>query len=365
MNGRFTCIESFSGAGGLGLGLDHAGFYVGTAFDFNEWAVQSYVNNVSSRAFVADATEVTGKELLKRSGIREGDLDLFAGGPPCQGFSKQKRGAHLGDERNKLVLEYIRLVKELNPKFFFLENVAMMGQKRGKDFVEAINLELQDYDLYPHFYNSADYGLAQVRERFIIIGKNKSINAPFSIPQPTVGNRKTVGQVLAGLPEPPMNSKEGHPKFANHYRANISAANAHRISFVPQGGGWKDIPEEFRLDCHKNADTTKGGWPDVYGRLRWDGQAPTITGGFDSFTRGRYAHPLQDRALTPREAARLQGFPDDFVFFGNRHEVRHQIGNAVPPLLAEALGKEIIKTLEAEKGQLYFNVVDDQIVIAN
>ncbi len=128
------CVESFCGAGGLGLGLHNAGFTLGAAFDFNEQAVQTYNRNLSEKCFVADATLLSGDYLLDYAEIKKGQLDLFAGGPPCQGFSKQKRGAHLGDPRNRLVLEYIRLVKETEPKFFMLENVAMLGQKRGRDF---------------------------------------------------------------------------------------------------------------------------------------------------------------------------------------------------------------------------------------
>ncbi|ETT53066.1 cytosine-specific methyltransferase [Paenibacillus sp. FSL R7-269] len=345
----YTSIESFCGAGGLGLGLHEAGFEIGAAFDLNEPAVLTYRNNLSDKVFVADASRLSGDYLMEYTGIKRGELDLFAGGPPCQGFSKQKRGAHLGDdERNKLVLEFVRLVKELEPKFFLMENVAMLGQKRGLFFIEALKEELKDYILFPHIYNSADYGLAQTRERFIIVGKHKKITAPFVIPQPTVNVWKTVGEVLRDLPEPPEDHRIEHPDIANHQRANVSAMNIKRFSFVPQGGGWRDIPMEFRLECHKNADTSKGGWPDVYGRLRWDGQASTITGGFDSYTRGRYGHPLQNRPLTPREAALLQGFPLDYRFSGNRHEVRHQIGNAVPPLLAKAIGSEILRTLMIE-----------------
>ncbi|CAH0120687.1 Modification methylase HaeIII [Paenibacillus sp. CECT 9249] len=348
MNRKYSSIESFCGAGGLGLGLHNAGFKIATAFDINEPAVLTYQMNLSKNCFTADITKLKGDDLLKIAGLHDKNLDLFAGGPPCQGFSKQKRGAHLGDERNKLVLEYARIVKEITPRFFMLENVSMLGQKRGKEFISEIENLLKDYILYPHFYNSADYGLAQTRERFIIIGKHSSIKTPFKIPEPTVTKWKTVGEILGGLPEPPESPKEEHPYFPNHQRANVSEINIKRFSFVPQGGGWKDIPEEFRLECHKNADTTKGGWPDVYGRLRWDGQAPTITGGFDSFTRGRYGHPLYNRPLTPREAARLQGFPDSYRFYGTKHDVRHQIGNAVPPLLAKAIGLEIIKCLEIE-----------------
>ncbi|MEC0207605.1 DNA cytosine methyltransferase [Paenibacillus ehimensis] len=355
METNYSCIESFCGAGGLGVGLHSAGFKIVSAFDINEPAVLTYQKNLSDKCFVADVTKLNGNELINTAGLQNKRLDLFAGGPPCQGFSKQKKGAHLGDERNKLVLEYARLVKELNPRFFLLENVAMLGQKRGKEFIEAIEEVLEDYILYPHFYNSADYGLAQTRERFIIVGKHKSISASFNVPAP-IAKWKTVGEVLKDLPEPPENPKEEHPGYPNHQRANVSEINIKRFSFVPQGGGWKDIPEELRLDCHKNADTSKGGWPDVYGRLRWDGQAPTITGGFDSFTRGRYGHPLYNRPLTPREAARLQGFPDSYKFYGTRHDIRHQIGNAVPPLLAEAIGKEIIKCLLLEDSLCDVNI---------
>lgn len=129
----------------------------------------------------------------------------------------------------------------------------------------------------------------------------------------------------------------------------MSAINLERFSHVPQGGGWQDIPYELRLACHQRADPSKGGWPDVYGRLRWDGQAPTITGGFDSYTRGRYGHPQYDRPLTAREAARLQGFPDDFVFCGNRGAVRKQIGNAVPVPLARAFGEAIAHALVGQR----------------
>src|SRR5438067_4439406 len=121
---------------------------------------------------------MTGKQLVE-SVVLGRTLDLFAGGPPCQGFSKQKRGAHLGDERNNLVLEFARLVRETHPRFFLLENVDQLGKKRGRDLLNRIHKELKGYYLYPHFYNSADYGLAQTRTRFVIVGKIKTVKADF------------------------------------------------------------------------------------------------------------------------------------------------------------------------------------------
>lgn len=346
---KYTVIESFSGPGGLALGLEKAGFRIGVAFDNDPPSIKTLNGYFHNKGIVADAQEVKGKDLLKRAKV-DGVLDLFAGGPPCQGFSKQRKGAHLLlDERNKLILEHVRLVEELKPRFFLLENVEIFGQKRGKELLKELEIRLKDYKLYPHFYNSADYGVAQTRHRFILVGKHRSIKAPFRIPTPTVSRWTTIGEVLKGMPEPPEDYSV-HPDFPNHQRAKVTEINIKRFSYVPQGGGWQDIPKELRLPSHNRIDTSKGGWPDVYGRLSMEGQAPTITGGFDSFTRGRYGHPIYNRPITPREAARIQGFPDTFVFYGNRGDVRSQIGNAVPPPLAEAIGKEIIKTLRMEDG---------------
>jgi DNA (cytosine-5)-methyltransferase 1 len=341
---KYVALESFCGPGGLSLGLKKAGFDIPLAFDNDAFAVQTYNENHGKHGYVLDASQVTGSDLLKLSGIR-GRLDLFSGGPPCQGFSKQKRGAHLGDDRNNLVLDFARIVNEINPRFFMMENVAMLGGKRGKEFMDRLSEILHDFEMYPHFYNTADYGLAQTRQRFILVGKHKTEKAQFNVPKPTVAKWKTVGEILGDLPEPPLDYSS-HLHYPNHQRAKVTDINIQRFSYVPQGGGWQDIPKNLRIEAHKNLDTSKGGWPDVYGRLRWDGQAPTITGGFDSFTRGRFGHPLEDRPLTPREAARLQGFPDSYRFMGNRGEVRSQIGNAVPPLLAEAIGKAIIESLQ-------------------
>jgi DNA (cytosine-5)-methyltransferase 1 len=356
MDARYTSVDSFCGAGGLSLGLQQAGFDVVLAFDANAAAVETYRRNFAGTCLHEQAEKLDAKRLRREAGMTR--IDLFAGGPPCQGFSKQKRGAHLGDDRNELVLEFARLVRETKPRFFLLENVDQFGKKRGRNFVDGILGLLPGYALFPHFYNSADYGLAQTRVRFIIVGKAKAIRAPFQVPVPTVTSWNSVGEALQGLPEPPEDCSED-PAFFNHYRARVTPLNLERFSHVPQGGGWWDIPERLRLKCHQRVDRRSGGWPDVYGRLRFDGQAPTLTAGFDSFTRGRYGHPLFDRPLTPREAARLQGFPDNFQFLGTRWDVRSQIGNAVPPPLAAAIGRAVARTLMIEDGLLQSHELEE------
>jgi DNA (cytosine-5)-methyltransferase 1 len=336
----------------MALGLQAAGFEVALSFDLDQRAVETCRANQAHRCEQIDARQATGASLRSLAGHESTDIDLFSGGPPCQGFSKQKRGAHLGDDRNGLIGEHARLVSELRPRFFILENVAVFGQKRGARQLEDLaSLLGGDYLLHPHFYNCAEYGLAQTRERFVLVGQRSDVPGEWAPPAPATPKRDvTVGKVLDGLPEPPEDYSD-HPSFPNHQRARVTQLNIQRFSHVPQGGGWQDIPFELRLKCHQRVDTKSGGWPDVYGRLRWDGQCPTITGGFDSFTRGRYGHPKFDRPLTPREAARLQGFPDSYVFCGTRADIRSQIGNAVPPPLAQAVGEAIASILRGDATQ--------------
>jgi DNA (cytosine-5)-methyltransferase 1 len=344
-----TCIDAFCGAGGLSLGLGRAGFDVRAAFDLDQPSVETYALNQGEQVFQADVRDLTWDRLSDSVGGEP--VDFLAGGPPCQGFSKQRRGAHLGDKRNALVLEFLRLVEEGEPRAFLLENVPQIAQIRGGHLVDRFH-GLANYRLSGHFYIAADYGLAQVRERFVMVGIRSDVDGSFVSPAPTTPKPwwPTVGDTIGDLPEPPSDYSE-HPEFPNHQAARVTQLNIERFSYVPEGGGWRDIPFDLRLKCHQVIDTSKGGWPDVYGRLCWDGQCPTITGGFDSFTRGRYGHPRVDRPLTPREAARLQGFPDEYQFLGTRHDVRHQIGNAVPVPLATAIGGAIRAALADEGAQ--------------
>lgn len=340
-----TSIESFCGAGGMALGLTEAGFDVQLAFDNNAAHVRTYNHNIEGdKARVLDASKVTGQELLAATGIRRGELDLFSGGPPCQGFSKQRRGAaYLDDPRNGLVLDFARITTEMMPRAFLFENVAVFGQKRGAAFVSEIADILCDYDISCFQVCGSDFGLAQTRSRFLMIGLRGDQGAPPSVLE-TQDEYISVKDVIGDLPPPPADYSV-HVDYPNHQKCRITALNEERFAHVPQGGGWQAIPWELRLPCHQVADVKSGGWPDVYGRLAWEGQCPTITVGFDSFTRGRYGHPEQHRAITSREAARLQGFPDTFHFLGNRMDVRTQIGNAVPPPLAMAAGKAIAAAL--------------------
>jgi DNA (cytosine-5)-methyltransferase 1 len=329
----------------MSLGLIEAGFDVRLAFDKDPLAVTTYRENIGSHVRQQDIRETKGRDLLNELGID--DLDLMSGGPPCQGFSKQKRGAHLAaDERNDLVREYARLLGEVRPKTFLFENVQIFGQKRGSELIAFVEGALPEYVIYKFFVSASNFGLAQRRSRFMMIGIRKDVSAAVPVLQATL-RAVSVRDAIGDLPPPPEDYTE-HRDYPNHIKCKITPLNEERFRHVPQGGGWPNIPVHLRLDCHNGVDTARGGWPDVYGRLEWSGQAPTITAGFDSFTRGRYGHPEQHRSLTLREGARLQGFDDDFRFFGTRYDVRLQIGNAVPPPLAKAAGNAILRILEGK-----------------
>ncbi len=348
MNLQLTAVESFCGAGGMAIGLKDAGFESLLAFDLNENAVRTYLNGVGPEARVMDAKIASGAVVLAEIGLNKGDLDLFAGGPPCQGFSLQRRRGYESDERNDLVTEYFRLVEEMMPRAFLLENVVMLGKVRGSKYTKEgfTRLHQLGYQITTGEVNCAHYGLPQTRKRFIAVGVRG--NSVFRFPPYThkPAQWATVRDAIGDLPDCPEDFT-GHPNFANHIRCRVTKRNLEMLSYVPPGGGWRDIPKSLWLDCMKRWDgKTSGGWPDVYGRLEWLGQCPTITAGFDSFSRGRYTHPQWNRAITPREAARLQSFPDGVRFLGTRHDVRLQIGNAVPPRLAFVFGEALRSHLE-------------------
>jgi len=347
----FTVIDSFSGAGGLSLGLQQAGLNIKLAFDNNEYAVQTYSKNFNHPILLESIENLKGENLLKSIGLQEGELTLLAGGPPCQGFSVQRRGEDK-DERNSLVLEYARLIKELKPTFFLMENVTGIKNKRGSSFVQQLLELVEDmgYCTKMETLNAADYGVPQSRKRVFIVGE-KPINDHvfFEFPKKKYDpeNYRTVRDAISDLPTPPEDFND-HPSYPNHRKERLSEINKLRISYVPQGGGREHIPEELRLPCHR-VSVEKAGHRYVYGRLAWDEPAGTITARFDSFTRGKFAHPLEHRSITLREGARLQTFTDDFVFSGTKVEVAKQIGNAVPPLLAKALGHAFIEAVRKRK----------------
>lgn len=302
--------------------------------------MDTHRKNLAGRAEVLDAAATDGKTLLKLAGIKRGELDLLAGGPPCQGFSMQGRGAR-EDPRNLLVLRYLNWLDEMRPRAFLMENVAAIRSVRGKHLVEAVETAAKELGFQVHaaILDAAAYGVPQRRRRAFLVGLPQGVD--FSWPEPVCREPRTVAEAIRDLPSPPLDGS-CHPDIPNHYReARLSALNIERIKHVPPGGGREYLPKHLQLACHQGNHRHL----DTYGRLSWDDPSVTITARFDSFTRGRFGHPEEHRSITLREGARLQSFPDRFVFLGNREEGARLIGNAVPPLLAKAIGKSVRASL--------------------
>ena len=339
---EYTCIDSFCGAGGLGLGLQQAGFDIRLSFDIDDICIKTikenekYFNHPSLAADIADMLNGKALEICK---MKRGELFLLAGGPPCQGFSIQRRGSDV-DPRNQLVFKYAQLVNELYPKYFVMENVTGIAGKRGRTILEQLIDELKGigYEVHINLLDAQDYGAPQRRKRYIIVGERTDMGVYYEYPKPN-GEHRTVRDAIGSLPEPPMDGSD-YPGISLHRRDKLSDINLRRIRALKPGQGREYLPDDLLADCHK-IDSSVIGYRNVYGRMAWDDVAPTITARFDSFTRGKFGHPDQDRSVTLREGALLQTFPMDFKFTGNKVDVARQIGNAVPPLMAKAIADQI------------------------
>jgi len=340
-----TCIDSFSGAGGLTLGLTRAGFEPLLSFDSDKQCVATqrlndrYLPHPSRQE---DVRDLLNGVLLKELGIRQGDLFLLAGGPPCQGFSVQRIGEDK-DVRNVLVSSYFRLVNELRPMYFLMENVPGIMGKRGQSLLdrEMKKVAALGYRVHAQVLDAQDFGVPQRRRRVFVVGERLDGGlATFEFPRPSPGPRATVRDAIGHLPSPPADGSE-HPTIPNHKADRLSELNKKRLAALGPGKGREHLPHELLANCHKVSANVIG-HRNVYGRMAWDDVAPTITARFDSFTRGLFGHPEELRTISLREGALLQTFPPDFVFSGSKVEVAKQIGNAVPVKLAEIVGRQII-----------------------
>lgn len=346
MQDSLVALDLFCGCGGLSLGLQRAGFQIVAAVDNWDVAIESYKRNFSHRAVKADVTALTPQRLIGLECHSWPAIDLIAGGPPCQGFSIQRIGED-SDPRNNLVLEYGKLVVALAPRAFLMENVVGVMGGRGRPILRRFYDLIRGggYEITSAILNAADYGVPQFRKRVFFVGWRKELDHNFQFPTATHcgSGQKTVMQAIGDLPEPPSRTHAIDPL---HFRTKLSPLNEERIALIPPGGGFESLPKELRANCHRNG-AGEIGHRYVYGRLSPKAPAATITARFDSFTRGRFGHPIQNRNITLREGARLQSFPDSFRFVGNQEAVTAQIGNAVPPALAEVLARQIAEFLRA------------------
>lgn len=356
MRGRATVVDLFAGAGGLSLGFVQAGFAVVGAAEVDPRAARTYEGLVGVRPLVADLSALPPEEAARKWGLEPGELTVLVGGPPCQGFTQMRGYRGAGDPRNALLLVYLDYVAYLRPKFVLVENVpGLAALPHGRAFLEALHAGLHrlGYAFREGELDAVFYGVPQRRRRYFLLGAREGLPLP-SWPEPTHGPPGSL-EVVVGLKRPwvtvreaighlpPLKAGERYPHDPMHFAPSVGERVLRFIAKVPKDGGSRtQVPKEEWLHCHRDHN----GHKDTYGRLAWDRPAGVITSGCCNVSKGRFVHPEQDRAITPREAALLQGFPPSAVFHGPLGAVQRQIGNAVPPPLAKALALSIARVLE-------------------
>lgn len=362
---RPIAIDLFAGAGGLSLGFEQAGFDVAAAVEIDpvHCAVHEY-NFPYSKALCASVVDLTGDGIRTRAGIGDGEIDVVVGGAPCQGFSLIGKRA-LDDPRNSLVFHYVRLISELQPKYFVFENVKGLTLGKHRKFLDEIIAALRDsgYNVLENYrvLNSADYGVPQDRHRLFLMGARHDQALP-EYPDPT--GRTSVGDAISDLPNADryktlLRTDSVRVKFETKapYARQLRQLDAdpsdfsYRRKFDPDLLTASLRTEHTELSKQRFSATEAGKTEPVsrFRKLDSKGLCNTLRAGTDSargaFTSPRPIHPKYPRVITVREAARLHSYPDWFRFHVTKWHGFRQIGNSVPPLLGRAVGSEIVKAL--------------------
>ena len=338
-------VDFFCGGGGLTRGLLDAGIQVVAGFDIDEECTQSYERNNHASSFHAKhVKDIDLHTLRSASRLRKFDETLFVGCAPCQPFSQHRKNSPR-NQNATLLGEFGRIVESALPRAILIENVPGMARVVGfstfRRFVRT--LVNNKYSVAHGVLDAKDFGVPQTRRRLVLIAVAKSDS---SLPGPTYGRGsrppRTVRQAIEHFPA--VDAGKQHDSIPNHVAASVSDLNLERLRNTPHDGGdRRSWPKKLRLTCH---GAGYEGHTDVYGRMAWDSPAPTLTARCHSISNGRYGHPEQNRAITLREAAAIQSFPDQYEFFGSNKHIAQQIGNAVPVRFAERLGRHILEILD-------------------
>lgn len=340
MSTNMKVADLFAGVGGLSQGFIKAGFSIDLAIEFDSSIAKAYeLNHPETEVYNEDICEMDFSSIHQR----HPQIDVVIGGPPCQGFSQKGKRLQLNDPRNFLFQRFVEFVKEFKPKYFVLENVPnIITTAKGyfKNQIISAFLDL-GYSVSSGVLSALDFGIPQDRKRAVFIGFFGGKEVP--LPNPN-GKQCSIQDAIYDLPF--IKSGEGQEEAVydklpiseyqkelrgdqivlyNHVATNHSSKALAKLAMIPKGGGKEVLPPEL---------LTKSIYSGTWCRLLEDGYAPTITTRFDTPSSGRFTHPILDRCLTIREAARIQSFPDSFRFYGNRTSQMKQVGNAVPPILA-------------------------------
>lgn len=332
----FTNVELFAGAGGLALGLEQAGFDNLLSIDFDRDSCNTLKTNRPDWNVICDSVEnLAEQDLLKMLKIKEGELDLLSGGYPCQSFSYAGKRLGLNDVRGTMFYYYAKILKQLKPKMFLAENVkGLVSHDGGKTLQTMINVfEEIGYRVQYKVLNAWDYGVAEKRERIVIIGIRKDISVEYNYPSP-FEYKPVLKDVLKNVPKSEgMTYPQGKKEV---------------FDLVPPGGCWRDLPEDVARAYMKGSYNLGGGKTGMARRMSWDEPSLTILCS-PCMKQTDRCHPDETRPFTIRESARIQSFPDTWQFTGSLNSKYKQIGNAVPVNLAKEIGLSIIKTLKEIK----------------
>jgi DNA (cytosine-5)-methyltransferase 1 len=351
---NFIGIDLFSGAGGMSAGAISSGIDVKVAVELDKFAAITYqVNHPNTIILNEDIRNISINGYCKAG---KSDVKILFGGPPCQGFSSSnQKTRNKRNENNWLFEEYLRIAKQERPDWVIVENVKGIVETENGFFFEKINEELLKLGYLTNYaiLNAADYGVPQIRNRVFIIGSLHGIKYDF--PKPTIQKHITVEEAISDLPE--LKSGAAYYEldykmpFQNKYQSemrlgsltsvnNFVTANTglvlNRFKHIPQGGNWKDIPVDLMTNYKDYTRCHTG----IYHRLKTD--MPSVVIG--NYRKNMLVHPIENRGLSVREAARIQSFPDTFHFFGSIGYQQQQVGNSVPPLLAKAIFTQLIKS---------------------
>lgn len=336
-------FDFFSGCGGTSKGFQNAGLNPAFALDFDPDAAETFRSNFPETLFSSNDINLFRSEEIEDL-VESYDVTLFCGCAPCQPFTRQntQKPEKRTDVRRSLLSRFGLLIEKHGPDYIFVENVPGIQKVAGNSTLTRFKKRLEGlgYDPTVGVVESQNYGVPQRRRRLVLVAsKHGKVGFPIATHDPDTGSAvSTVREWISHLP--PISAGETHPDVPNHRAANLSELNLKRIRATPPEGTRADWPADLHLDCHTK--TGYVGHTDVYGRMKWDGPATGLTTRCISLSNGRYGHPEQHRAISVREAAALQTFPDSFKFYGSLNSQAKQIGNAVPVLLAQAFGEHII-----------------------
>lgn len=331
-------VDIFCGIGGLTHGLARSGITVKAGFDNDESCRYAYEANNCRSQFVAADIRGIGREDIEPY-FTGAEVSVLVGCAPCQPFSAHNR--KLRKEADcSLVYEYARLIEETQPDLVSMENVPGLAKHRAfADFLAT--LKRLEYEYAFDVVSCSDYGIPQKRKRLVLLASRLG---PIRVPRYSAVGR-TVRESIESLP--PIGDGQAHPDDPAHITLPLSKINKRRIRQSKPGGTWKDWDNDLLSACHRSSY-----YPAPYGRMQWDDVAPTITTQFCYYSTGRFGHPEQDRAISVREAALLQTFPQDYEFSKKGppvviRDVARHVGNAVPVSLAEAIGASIVEAVDA------------------